>query len=185
MLTTARPAAGRSSGAKWVAARSTWTMTSFSYSGSFERGHLPENIEKRFARYVQPIVETYHELGIDAYYRPINDIHVDGKKIGGTGAAALGRAEVVVGSFMFDFDKVAMSKVLKIASEKMRDKVFESLQQYMTTMAEQLGSQPDRETVKRIYLQKVAALLGTEVVAGAWSETEEARRKRDRRPFPV
>jgi len=53
---------------------------------------------------VEPLVLTYRDLGIVATHRPVNDVHVRGKKIDGTGAALIGRAEVLVGSFMFDFD---------------------------------------------------------------------------------
>ncbi|MDE3091459.1 MAG: lipoate--protein ligase family protein, partial [Chloroflexota bacterium] len=100
----------------------------------FHRSALPANIAERFALYVQPLIDTYQALGIPASYRPINDIHVQGKKIGGTGAAQMGESEVVVGSLMFDFNFELMSRVLKVASEKMRDKVFQSLNEYMTTM---------------------------------------------------
>ena len=63
----------------------------------FHAGHLPVDLEARFELYVRPLVETYQALGIPAYLRPINDVHVGGKKIGGTGAAQMGDAEVVVG----------------------------------------------------------------------------------------
>jgi lipoate---protein ligase len=43
--------------------------------------------------------------------RPINDVHVNGKKIGGTGAAQMGIAEILVGSLMYTFDKKTMSQV--------------------------------------------------------------------------
>jgi len=141
----------------------------------FHPSHLPEKIEDRFALYVRPIVETYHELGIDAEYRPINDIHVNGRKICGTGAATIGNAEVVVGSFMFHFDKETMSRVLRVSSEKMRDKVFQSLQQYMTTIEDLLGYQPSRDLVKQIYLDKTAKLLNTQIRPGEWSAEEEAQ----------
>ncbi|MDQ7052520.1 MAG: hypothetical protein Q9P14_06380 [candidate division KSB1 bacterium] len=64
---------------------------------------LPWNLNKRFQIYARPLVQTYHAFGIQAEFRPINDIHVSGRKIGGTGAAAIGQAEVMVGSFLFDF----------------------------------------------------------------------------------
>jgi len=140
----------------------------------FHRGHLPQSLEKRFELYVRPLVETYRALGINAYHRPINDIHVDGKKIGGTGAAQMGIAEVVVGSLMFTFDKATMARVLRVPSEKMRDKIFESLEQYMTTMQEQLGELPDRERVKELYIEKCAEALGVEIVLGEWTAAEEA-----------
>ncbi len=140
----------------------------------FQRDHLPAPLDERFGLYVKPLVETYQQLGIPAYHRPINDIHVGGKKIGGTGAAQMGRAEVVVGSLMFTFDKKTMARVLKVSSEKMRDKIFESLEQYMTTMTEQLGETPDRKTVSELYAQKCADALNAEIVSGELSEAERA-----------
>jgi lipoate---protein ligase len=140
----------------------------------FHEGALPASMEERFALYVQPLVETYQKLGINAYLRPINDVHVGGKKIGGTGAAQMGEAEVVVGSLMFTFDKATMAHVLKVPSEKMRDKVFQSLEQYMTTMEELVQPLPDRTAVKGIYIEKCAAVLGAEIAPGEWTAAEEA-----------
>lgn len=130
----------------------------------FHRDALPRDINERFALYIKPLVETYHALGIPADYRPINDIHVGGKKIGGTGAAQMGMAEVVVGSLMFDFNFEMMSHVLKVSSEKMRDKISQSLNEYMTTMTRQLGYTPDRDTTIKIYLEQAQATLGRRLV---------------------
>jgi lipoate-protein ligase A len=126
----------------------------------FHRDALPHDIYERFALYVKPLVETYHELGIPANYRPINDIHVGGSKIGGTGAAQMGMAEVVVGSLMFDFNFDAMSHVLNVSSEKMRDKISKSLNEYITTITRQLGYTPDRDATIKIYLEQAQATLG-------------------------
>lgn len=140
----------------------------------FAKGRLPYSVEQQFALYIRPLVATYQALGINAYLRPINDIHVAGKKIGGTGAAQIGTAHVVVGSFMFDFDKATMARILKVPSEKMRDKIFDSLEQYMTTMSEQLDLVPDRQTVKEIYIQQCAEALSADIVPGDWTAAEEA-----------
>ena len=139
----------------------------------FHKNDLPSSLEERFKLYIDPLVGTYQALGINANHRPINDVHVNGKKIGGTGAAQMGNAEVLVGSLMYTFDKKTMSKVLKVSSEKMRDKIFESLETYMTTMTEQLGSAPDRATVKDLYMKKVSEALGAEVYEGEWTAEEE------------
>jgi lipoate-protein ligase A len=126
----------------------------------FQRNTLPATLEERFALYIQPIVDTYQSLGIPALHRPVNDIHVQGKKIGGTGAAQMGEAEVVVGSLMFDFNFDLMARVLKVSSEKMRDKIYQSLNEYMTTMTRQLGRTPDYAAVKREYIRQVVTTLG-------------------------
>ena len=140
----------------------------------FHGGHLPADLEARFELFIRPLVETYRALGIPAYLRPVNDVHVGGKKLGGTGAAQMGIAEIVVGSFMFTFDKATMARVLVVPSEKMRDKVFQSLEQYMTTMQEQLDAQPDRDTVKRLYIEQCTAVLGQELVPGELTASERA-----------
>ncbi len=144
----------------------------------FHPESLPESLEEKFRFYVEPIVRTYRELGIEASYRPVNDIHVAGRKIGGTGAARIGLAEILVGSFMFDFDKKTMARVLRVSSEKMRDKVFQSLEQYMTTMKEILPELPGREKVKKLYLEKTAELLDAELEEGEMNpvELQEAER---------
>lgn len=143
----------------------------------FHKEDLPASLEERFKLYIDPLVATYQELGINAMHRPINDVHVEGKKIGGTGAAQMGIAEILVGSLMYTFDKKTMSQVLKVPSEKMRDKIFESLETYMTTMSEQLGSTPDRAMVKNLYMKKVSEALGMEVYEGEWTAEEEAMAK--------
>jgi lipoate-protein ligase A len=140
----------------------------------FHKENVPASLEERFKWYVDPLVATYQALGINAVLRPINDVHVNGRKIGGTGAAQIGSAEIVVGSLMYSFDKKTMSQVLKVPSEKMRDKIYESLEAYMTTMTEQLGYSPDRAQVKDLYMQKVSEALGVEVYEGEWTAEEEA-----------
>jgi lipoate---protein ligase len=125
----------------------------------FQAAHLPATVEQRFALYAETLVRAYRALGIAAEYRPINDIHVQGRKIGGTGAARMDLAEVLVGSLMFDFDVDAMARVLKVPSEKFRDKVHQSLTDYMTTMRKELGEPPPRERVIAAYVAASEAVL--------------------------
>lgn len=149
----------------------------------FQPSSLPADVGERFRLFVEPLVLAYQSLGIEARFRPVNDIHVGGKKIGGTGAARIGKAEVVVGSLMFDFDKAAMARVLKVSSEKMRDKVYQGLQQYMTTLRDQLAKVPGRSEVTDLYLRKCSEVLGAEIVPGEWTEEEEAQARRLDRLF--
>jgi lipoate-protein ligase A len=133
---------------------------------AFAAEHLPPTVEARFALYIDTLVRAYRSIGIAAEYRPINDVHVSGRKIGGTGAARMDRAEVLVGSLMFDFDTATMSRVLRVPSEKFRDKVLQSLQDYMTTMRRELGTPPPRATVVDAYLAATAEVLGRRLEPG-------------------
>jgi lipoate---protein ligase len=140
----------------------------------FQPEHLPATVQERFVIYAETLVRTYRALGIAAEYRPINDIHVAGRKIGGTGAARMDRAEVLVGSLMFDFDITTMSRVLRVPSEKFRDKVYQSLAEYMTTMRRELGQPPPREVVVSAYMESCSSVLGRPLEPGALRANELA-----------
>jgi lipoate-protein ligase A len=140
----------------------------------FAAERLPATVEERFTLYCTTLVDAYRALGIEAAYRPVNDIHVNGRKIGGTGAARMDRAEVVVGSLMFDFDVLTMSRVLKVPSEKFRDKVFQTMSEYMTTMRRELGEPPARSVVIDAYVNACSAALGRPIEPGVLRDDEIA-----------
>lgn len=140
----------------------------------FRPSRLPRTLFDRYRLYVEPLVDTYRSLGVQAEYRPINDIHVSGRKIGGTGAARLGGSEVVVGSIMADFDHYTMSRVLNIASEKMRDKVATAMGEYVTSLHRELGEVIDLEQVTTSYLAHAAQSLGRALEPGELTAEETA-----------
>lgn len=138
----------------------------------FHRDRLPAQLNDQFELYVRPLVETYQSFGIEAHWRPVNDIHVGHRKIGGTGAADMGESRVLVGSIMFDFDAHTMARVIRVPSEKMRDKVFASLDEYVTSMTDQLPVVPDRDVVVERYLSLAAAALGRQLDPGRVTTVE-------------
>lgn len=126
----------------------------------YPHAKAPKYAANLYPMFIEPAVRTYRELGVEAQYRPINDIQVHGRKIGGTGAASIGEATAMVGSFMFDFDTATMSKCLKVPSEKFRDKLKSTLDDYMTTMKRELPNIPSRDQVRAIFLKHCADALG-------------------------
>jgi lipoate---protein ligase len=144
------------------------------YHFVFPRHRAPAAALDLFPWFIEPVLRTYRSLGIAARYRPINDIHADGRKIGGTAAARIGEAVVLGGSFMFDFDAATMARCLKVPSEKFRDKLATTLEGYMTTMAELLPAVPPRSLVKERYLAAVADCLGDEVRESVPTPAERA-----------
>jgi lipoate-protein ligase A len=144
------------------------------YHFIFPRHRTPAASLDLFPWFIEPVLRTYRGLGIAARYRPINDIHADGRKIGGTAAAWIGEATVLGGSFMFDFDAVTMARCLKVPSDKFRDKLATTLTDYITTMAELLPAVPPRSLVKQRYLEAVAECLGQELVESEPTPAERA-----------
>ncbi len=135
---------------------------------------LPFRVERRFEVFTRPLVETYRQLGLEACFRPTNDVHVNGRKIVGTGAGHIGNAEVLIGNLIFDFDTGMMARVLRPRSPAFREQVERSLREYMTSMKRELGRVPDRRQVARIYLKQCAETLGRELVPGDLTAAEVA-----------
>jgi lipoate-protein ligase A len=127
----------------------------------FPKEKAPMRVDRLYELFLQPAVNTYRSLGIDAYYRPVNDIQVDERKICGTGAGRIGDASVVVGNIMFDFNYGEMSRALRAPSKKFREKFYEGMQLYLSTLRRELGTIPDGARVKATLIREFEDVLGT------------------------
>ena len=132
----------------------------------FKQEDLPAKIEDRFKMFVRPIIETYKEIGIDAYYYPINDVHVDGKKIVGTGAGGIGDAEIVTGNFLFDFNYEIMSKALNVPGTKFQRDFENGVRKYVTTIRRELHEDINIDSLQHIYVSKCEELLEERIEKG-------------------
>lgn len=97
----------------------------------------------------QAAAEGICALGVNAQFRPRNDIEVDGKKISGTGGAFDGDSILYQGTLLVDFDVERMLRVLRIPAEKLSDKAIESARDRVANLKDILGQAPDLETVKQ------------------------------------
>ena len=120
-----------------------------------------------YERLLAPVVETYHELGVDVHFRPVNDIiTAEGRKIAGTGVAEIADHLILVGNIIADFDYKTMSRVLKVPDEKFRDKVFKVLTENLTTIRKELGYMPGWDAMADPLIKKYEKLLGPFNVSG-------------------
>jgi lipoate-protein ligase A len=103
----------------------------------------PRDKVEFYQKFLAPVVQTYRELGVDARYKPVNDIvTAEGRKISGNGAAEIGDYSILVGNLIFDFDYETMVRVLRVPDAKFRDKVFKSLHENLTTLKRELAEVP-------------------------------------------
>jgi lipoate---protein ligase len=133
------------------------------YQVIWKRGNpnLPKGMKRIFSELSQPACETYQEFGIDASFRPENDIITGtGKKIAGEGGGDIGDCMVFVGGILMDFNCDTMSKVIKVPDEKFRDKVFKTMEENLTTMKQELGQLPPRQDIIQILVERFEKRLG-------------------------
>ncbi|MHB8847125.1 MAG: lipoate--protein ligase family protein [Burkholderiales bacterium] len=112
------------------------------------------------------------QLGIDARFRPRNDLEVQGRKIGGTGGAFDGDAILYQGTLLIDFDVELMLRVLNIPAEKLSDKSVASARERVTSLAELLGSAPGRDVVVTLIADALAKEFDVEMSAGELNSEE-------------
>jgi len=99
-------------------------------------------------------------LGVEAYFRPRNDIEVHGRKISGTGGAFEGDSIMYQGTLLIDFDIEKMLRVLRIPAEKLSDKAIASARERVANLKDLLGAVPERETVIAALTQSFAEGFG-------------------------
>ena len=114
-------------------------------------------------------------LGVDARYRPRNDIEVDGRKISGTGGAFDGNALLFQGTLLVDFDVEKMLRVLRIPAEKLSDKAIASARERVANLRELLGGTPDIALVKGNLIEAFESEFGVEFREGELTLSEHAR----------
>lgn len=93
-------------------------------------------------------VRGLQTLGLEARFRPRNDIEIQGRKISGTGAAFEGDCFLFQGTLLVDFHLDHLIKALRIPLEKLNHKELSSARERVTSLKEQLGERPSLEKVK-------------------------------------
>ncbi len=134
---------------------------------------VPAHIQDSFEFFARGPIDCYQRLGVGgAHFAPVNDLQVDGKKIGGLGAASIGRAFVFVGSIIMSFNARAAAGVLRLPDEKMRDKVASTIEAYVSSLHRELGRRVEPRTVRRQLAQSFQAKLGRRLVPGRLRDAE-------------
>ena len=114
------------------------------------------------------------KLGVDARYRPRNDIEVGGRKISGTGGFFDDDTLFYQGTVLIDLDASRMVAALKVADSKLAKRSLDSAAQRVVTLKELLGTAPAIEDVKRALVEGFAERLGIVAIDGAITAREEA-----------
>jgi len=133
------------------------------YQLIWRKDHLnfPRAVEEIYPWFSQAPIETYRTFGIETEFRVVNDIVTKGnKKIAGEGGGNIGDCMVFVGGILLDFDYFAMSRILKVSDDKIREKVYQALEENLTTLRRELGRIPPREEVVAVLKEEFEKRVG-------------------------
>ena len=115
------------------------------------------------------------KLGVDAKFRPRNDIEVDGRKISGTGGFFDGDILIYQGTVLVDMNAQQMVNVLNIPQEKVAKHQLDSAAQRVVTLKELLGDElPSMDGIKAALIEGFCEGLGIDAEHGEITDAEEA-----------
>ena len=126
-----------------------------------------------FERLSGPVVTALRRLGLDAGFRPRNDIEVGGRKISGTGGTAEGDSFLFQGTLLTDFDVDSMLRALRVPVEKLKRKEIDSLKERVTCLAWELGECPRLDHLKQLLAEEFSLALGVELAPAGLTPFEE------------
>ncbi len=130
------------------------------------------DILKLYRALCEAAIEGLHLLGINASFRPVNDIEVDGRKISGTGGTEAHEAFVFQGTLLVDLDVQTMLRALRVPTEKLKDKEIDSLKERMTCLKWELREIPPLKMVKDAIMEGFVQTFGVEFEAGGLTQWE-------------
>lgn len=119
------------------------------------------------------VLEALNELGIKAWYQPLNDITSDGGKIGGAAQAYRGGAVLHHVTIAYDIDATKMLQVLRIGREKLSDKGTTSAAKRVDPLRSQTGLSREAiiermiATFRQRHGLRTGALMPSELAASA------------------
>ena len=134
---------------------------------------VPADITRLFETYLQAPITVLRKLGIQAVFKPINDILANTRKISGNGAGIIENATVMVGNILLDVNATEMTRVLRVPSEKFRDKLATTIEQWVTSLNRELQSIPPRQELVTSLTHAFETILGNLVPSMPTPEEQE------------
>jgi lipoate---protein ligase len=99
---------------------------------SFITKIYPTNIMESYRLICEPVVMCLKNLGLDAKFSPLNDIIVGDKKVSGNAQTRRKNTLLQHGTILLDVDVDKMFSVLKVPSEKIKDKMIQDVKARVT-----------------------------------------------------
>jgi lipoate-protein ligase A len=148
---------------------------------ALERGRLAGDLASIAARICSAAAAGLRRLGVEAEFRPRNDIEVRGRKLCGTGGVVDGATLFFQGTLLAEFDPGRMIEALRVPVEKLARRDLDDARRRVITLREALGHVPPVAEIQAALLEGFREHLGLEPQWGEATDYEErlARRLHD------
>jgi lipoate-protein ligase A len=142
------------------------------YSVVCRQSDVPHDIVDSYKLVCDGLVRGLERLGLRAEFKPVNDVHVNGKKISGSAQTRRWGSVLQHGTVLVSPDVRLMFELLKVSPEKISDKFIASAFERVTTVERELGRRPSFEDVRDSMRGGFEKALGIEFVDGELTSHE-------------
>jgi len=123
---------------------------------------IPGSLNEMYLVLCGALVLALAKFGINASYRPLNDIEINGRKISGAGGTELDDSFIFHGTVLIDFHADIMAQALKPPVKKLQEKKITDFKLRTVCMRELLGFVPSIAEVKHHLVQAFSEILKIE-----------------------
>jgi lipoate-protein ligase A len=139
----------------------------FELTYTFITKNYPANILESYHLICEPVVLCLDRLGYSARYVPLNDIVVDNKKVSGNAQTRKNNILLQHGTILLDVDVEKMFSMLKVPSEKIKDKMIKDVKARVT------GINRSFEDVASNLKESFAEIFGSQIITDTLSSKEK------------
>lgn len=112
----------------------------YSFIAPEDAGIVLRGILESYGQICGFIIAGLRRLGLEAEFKPINDILVNGRKISGNAQTRRSGMILQHGTILLDVDVKKMFSLLKVHDEKIRDKMITAAEERVTSVNRELGT---------------------------------------------
>ena len=134
---------------------------------------VPKDRAESFRVICSAIASALSSFGLEARYRPMNDVEVGGKKVSGNAQLRRKGSVLQHGTVIVETDLEAMDAVLRIDAAKSRG-VFRPSDR-VTSLSNLLGKKVSIESVRVRMAEQIERTFGADIEPGSLSEWECAQ----------
>ncbi len=146
------------------------------YAISIRRGHplIPKDLSETFKALSSGAVEGLRMLGLNANFKPLNDIQINGRKVSGAAGSIRWGTVFHHGSILISSNLNVLSKVLSASTGTGEDKHVRSVWQTVTNIRDELGQDISVGEVKEKLRKGIEKAHGIRLVDGILTKEEES-----------
>jgi len=122
----------------------------FSFIMNGETGKLVD-----FNRFISPVIQYLHTLGIKAYHGPANGIMVNGSKISGNAEHVHKNRILHHGTLLFNADLSILREAIRVTPGKYVDKAVQSNRTGVINLADILSGPPDPVAFRNSFMEYI------------------------------